>query len=183
MGAHNGGKDIENVFFAVGFGLLGFMMKMKEKVTVDLKVNGQKVCATVSVQTMLLTFLRDELKLTGTKNGCSTNHCGACMVLVNGEAVKSCGLPMRKLQDADILTIEGLSEGRQLHPIQAAFLSAGAVQCGFCTPGMIISTKALLEKNPNPTEEEIRMELRHNTCRRHFCIAARRKSAASCFSG
>jgi len=137
----------------------------REKQTINLKVNGRKISPSVPARTMLLTFLRDELKLTGTKNGCSTNHCGACIVLVNGKAKKSCCLPMRKLQNADILTIEGLADGQQLHPIQAAFLASGGVQCGFCTPGMILSTKALLDKNPDPTEEEIRLGLQHNICR------------------
>ena len=138
---------------------------MTEKLTVDFSVNGDQITATVTERTKLLTFLRDELKLTGTKNGCSTNHCGACMVLVDGKAVKSCSLPMRKLQNANILTIEGLSDGQRLHPVQAAFLAAGAVQCGFCTPGMILSAKALLDQIPDATEDDIRSGLRHNMCR------------------
>lgn len=137
----------------------------QEKRAVNLRINGQEISESVYGRTMLLTFLRDELKLTGTKNGCSTNHCGACMVLVNGKAVKSCSLPMHKLQDAEVMTIEGLSDGQPLHPIQAAFLAAGGVQCGFCTPGMILSTKALLDNKPDPTEEEIRLGLQHNICR------------------
>ena len=138
---------------------------MAGKLTIDLRVNDQKIRASVTERTKLLTFLRDELKLTGTKNGCSTNHCGACMVLVDGKAVKSCSLPMRKLQNANILTIEGLSDGQRLHPVQAAFLAAGAVQCGFCTPGMILSAKALLDQIPDATEDDIRSGLRHNICR------------------
>jgi CO/xanthine dehydrogenase Mo-binding subunit/aerobic-type carbon monoxide dehydrogenase small subunit (CoxS/CutS family) len=134
-------------------------------VTVNLTINGKKMRPTLPAGTTLLRFLRDELKLTGTKNGCSTNHCGACMVLVNGEATKSCLLQMRKLENADIVTIEGLSERGVLHPIQAAFLAAGAVQCGFCTPGMIVATKAFLDANPDPAEEEIREGLKDNICR------------------
>jgi len=138
---------------------------MEQAVTVQLTVNGKKKSPTVSPETTLLRFLRDELRLTGTKNGCSTNHCGACVVLVNGKATKSCLLRMPGLQNAEIVTIEGLSEPGVLHPIQAAFLAAGAVQCGFCTPGMIIATKSLLDVNPDPTEEEIRDGLKDNICR------------------
>jgi CO/xanthine dehydrogenase Mo-binding subunit/aerobic-type carbon monoxide dehydrogenase small subunit (CoxS/CutS family) len=132
---------------------------------VSFTVNGTKVEPDLPSETTLLRFLRDELGLTGTKNGCSTNHCGACTVLVNGKPRKSCLLQIRRLQDADIITIEGLSTPGVLHPIQAAFLAAGAVQCGFCTAGMIIATKALLDANPDPSEEEIREGLKNNVCR------------------
>ncbi len=134
-------------------------------VSIPLVVNGEKIEADVPPETTLLRFLRDELKLTGTKNGCGTNHCGACTVLVNGKASKSCLLPMRRLRHSDVLTVEGLSEPGILHPIQAAFLAAGAVQCGFCTPGMIMATKALLDANPDPSEEDIREGLAENICR------------------
>jgi len=134
-------------------------------VTVHLTVNGEKMRPTLEPQRTLLSFLRDEMRLTGPKNGCGTNHCGACTVLVNGKARKSCLLPLRRLKDAEVVTIEGLSEPGVLHPIQAAFLAAGAVQCGFCTPGMIIATKALLDANPDPTEQEIRDGLKQNICR------------------
>ncbi len=134
-------------------------------VPIPLTVNGKKIDAIVPPDTTLLRFLRDELGLTGTKNGCSTNHCGACTVLVNGRATRSCLLPMHKLRHAEVLTIEGLAEPGVLHPIQAAFLAAGAVQCGFCTPGMIMATKALLDANPDPTEEDIRAGLEDNICR------------------
>ncbi len=138
---------------------------MQETVTIHLTVNGKKMSSTVPPETTLLRFLRDELRLTGTKDGCSTNHCGACRVLVNGKATKSCLLQMRRLQNAEILTIEGLAEADALHPIQAAFLAAGAVQCGFCTPGMIIAAKALLDAKPDPSEEQIREGLKQNICR------------------
>jgi CO/xanthine dehydrogenase Mo-binding subunit/aerobic-type carbon monoxide dehydrogenase small subunit (CoxS/CutS family) len=134
-------------------------------ITIPLTVNGKKVNPTLPPEMTLLRFLRDELGLTGTKSGCGTNHCGACTVLVNGKATKSCLLPMRRLHDADVITIEGLSAPGVLHPIQAAFLAAGAVQCGFCTPGMIMATKALLDANPEPTETEIRQGLKDNICR------------------
>lgn len=138
---------------------------MKAIHQVDFSLNGQRISTAVADQTMLLDFLRDKLRLTGAKNGCGTGHCGACTVLVDGRAVKSCNLPVRKLQHAEVLTIEGLSDGKRLHPIQAAFLAAGAVQCGFCTPGMILSAKALLDKNPDPGETEILTAMRHNVCR------------------
>jgi CO/xanthine dehydrogenase Mo-binding subunit/aerobic-type carbon monoxide dehydrogenase small subunit (CoxS/CutS family) len=134
-------------------------------VTVSLSVNGKAINPTVTPETTLLRFLRDELGLTGAKNGCSTNHCGACTVLVNGKATKSCLLRVARLDNSEILTIEGLSPADVLHPIQTAFLAAGAVQCGFCTPGMIMATKALLDVNPDPTEAEIREGLRNNICR------------------
>jgi CO/xanthine dehydrogenase Mo-binding subunit/aerobic-type carbon monoxide dehydrogenase small subunit (CoxS/CutS family) len=134
-------------------------------VTVPLTVNGNRIDATVPPETTLLEFLRDELRLTGAKNGCGTNHCGACTVLVNGEPTKSCLLRVAKLRDAQILTIEGLSQPGVLHPIQAAFLAAGAVQCGFCTPGMIMRTKALLDACPHPSDEDIRQGLKDNICR------------------
>jgi CO/xanthine dehydrogenase Mo-binding subunit/aerobic-type carbon monoxide dehydrogenase small subunit (CoxS/CutS family) len=134
-------------------------------ITIPLTVNGKEVSPTLPPETTLLRLLRDELRLTGTKNGCGTNHCGACMVLVNGKATKSCLLQVGRLHNADVVTIEGLSTPGVLHPIQAAFLAAGAVQCGFCTPGMIIAAKALLDANPDPSEEEIRQGLRDNICR------------------
>ncbi len=132
---------------------------------IPLTVNGKRIETTVPPEMTLLRFLRDDLRLTGPKNGCGTNHCGACMVLVNGKATKSCLLKVGKLRDAEIVTIEGLSEPGPLHPIQAAFLAAGAVQCGFCTPGMIIATKALLDAKPGLTEAEIRQGLKGNICR------------------
>jgi CO/xanthine dehydrogenase Mo-binding subunit/aerobic-type carbon monoxide dehydrogenase small subunit (CoxS/CutS family) len=134
-------------------------------ITVSLTVNGASINPTVTPETTLLKFLRDELGLTGTKNGCSTNHCGACTVLVDGKATKSCLLRVARLDNSEIVTIEGLSAPGVLHPIQAAFLAAGAVQCGFCTPGMIMATKALLDANPDPTEAEIREGLKNNVCR------------------
>lgn len=133
--------------------------------TIPLTVNRKEMDVTLPPEMTLLRFLRDELRLTGPKNGCGTNHCGACMVLVNGKATKSCLLKVGRLHDAEIVTIEGLSEPGLLHPIQAAFLAAGAVQCGFCTPGMIIATKALLDAKPSPTEAEIREGLKGNICR------------------
>ena len=132
---------------------------------VELNVNGRKREVAVEKNWTLLRALRDGLKLTGTKCGCSTGDCGACMVIIDGEAVRSCLVRAVNLQGKKIETIEGVSDGLQLHPIQQAFIDAGAVQCGFCIPGMIMSAKALLDKNPSPTEEEARAAIEPNLCR------------------
>lgn len=113
----------------------------------------------------LLSVLRNHLRLTGTKRGCGTNDCGACKVIIDGKAVNSCVTLAKNLEGKKIETIEGLEKCGHLHPIQQAFIDAGAVQCGFCTPGMIMCAKALLDQNPNPTEEEIRLALDNNLCR------------------
>lgn len=113
----------------------------------------------------LLSVLRDQLDLTGAKCGCGTGDCGACTVLLDGEAVRSCIVPVKNAVGKQITTIEGLARGSELHPIQRAFVERGAIQCGFCTPGMILAAKALLDHNPNPTEDEIRAALRFNLCR------------------
>lgn len=113
----------------------------------------------------LLSVLRNHLRLTGTKCGCGTNDCGACKVIIDGKAINSCVSLVKNLEGKKIETIEGLEKDGHLHPIQQSFIDAGAVQCGFCTPGMIMCAKALLDQNPNPTEEEIRLALDHNLCR------------------
>jgi len=113
----------------------------------------------------LLYLLREVLGLTGTKYGCGTNDCGACKVLVDGKAVNSCVIPAKNLDGKSVVTIEGLQENGQLNILQQAFVDAGAIQCGFCTPGMIISATALLRENPDPSEEEIRKALDGNLCR------------------
>jgi len=128
-------------------------------------LNGEKIEAREGPEMTLLRYLRDRRGLTGTKNGCSTNHCGACMVLVNGQPTKSCLLKLSSIDGKTIETVEGLSREGKLHPIQAAFLASGAVQCGFCTPGMILATKALLAKIPDPTGAQIREALKPNICR------------------
>lgn len=157
---------------------------MENKINIDLTVNGKPVTATVPTKANLLdflgekkmtppsanklslmNFLREDLRLTGTKNGCGTDHCGSCMVLVNGQAKMSCLLRMENLENADVVTIEGIAEPGDLHPIQAAYMSSGGTQCGFCTPGMIMATKALLDNNPNPTDEEIMDGLKDVICR------------------
>lgn len=133
----------------------------------DLKctVNGKKVEKTIPSDMMLLTFLREELGLTGTKEGCGGGECGACTVLVDGENANSCIFPAIQADGKEILTIEGVEADGELSKIQKSFLEHGAVQCGFCTPGMVMSAKALLMKNPHPTEEEIRRAMSGNLCR------------------
>ncbi len=113
----------------------------------------------------LLEVLRNQLGLTGTKYGCGCGECGACTVLVDGKPVLSCLTLAVTARDKSILTIEGLAKGNALHPIQKSFVDSGAIQCGFCTPGMILSTKALLEEKPNPTKEEVKERLLGNLCR------------------
>jgi aerobic-type carbon monoxide dehydrogenase small subunit (CoxS/CutS family) len=130
-----------------------------------INVNGKQQRFDVEPNTLLLNLIRDEMSLTGTKYGCGIGECGACTVLLDGDAVLAC---MMLAVDADghrVDTVEGLSDGNKLHPIQQAYLDEGAVQCGFCTPGFIMSTKALLDKNPNPNEAEIREYLNGNICR------------------
>lgn len=138
---------------------------MTEEKSIRFFVNGKPVNANVSPEKTLLSYLRDELGLTGTKNGCSTGHCGACMVFIDNKPVKSCVTKVSNLENKQIITIEGLTKEGELSPIQASFLASGAVQCGFCTPGLIVATHALLVRTPNPTEEEIREGLKYNICR------------------
>mgnify|MGYP001107128320 FL=1 len=113
----------------------------------------------------LLKFIRDDLKLKGTKDGCGIGRCGACTVLVNGAPKRACRLTLKQVEGKEVLTIEGLGTRNSLHPIQQAFIDAGAIQCGFCTPGMILASKALLDKVPEPNEEEIKRALSANLCR------------------
>jgi carbon-monoxide dehydrogenase small subunit len=110
-------------------------------------------------------FLRYRLELTGTKEGCETGDCGACTVLVNGKAVNSCLILALKADGAEVTTVEGLGDVGQLHPLQQAFVDQGAVQCGFCTPGMMMAAKALLDEQPNPSEDDVRLALAGNLCR------------------
>lgn len=132
---------------------------------IRLTVNGKKYEIAVNPNETLLEMLRDGLDLTGTKEGCGEGDCGACAVLMDGKAVNSCLVLAAGADGRDILTIEGIAEGGKLHPIQEAFVEKGAIQCGFCTPGMIISGKALLDRNPHPSEEETRIALSGNLCR------------------
>lgn len=133
--------------------------------TIEVTVNGEQVHATVPARRMLSDFLRDDLHLTGTKRGCETGTCGACSVLVDGHVIKSClGLAVHA-DGKQVTTVEGLAEGQQLHPLQEAFLQCGGLQCGYCTPGFLMASRALLSKNPSPTEAQVREGLSGNLCR------------------
>jgi carbon-monoxide dehydrogenase small subunit len=136
---------------------------MKQLVT--LRVNGETYELPVDVRRTLLEVLRDELSLTGTKEGCDTGDCGACTVLLDGIPIASCLTLAVEAQGKEISTIEGLAREGQLHPLQRAFIDHGAIQCGFCTPGIIMSAKALLDKKPQPTEAEVREAISGNYCR------------------
>lgn len=136
---------------------------MKERIV--LTVNGESVEVYVEPWKTLQQVLHDELELTGTKEGCDTGHCGACTVLIDGKAVKSCLVLAPLARGKDIRTIEGLASEEKLHPLQQAFIDHFAVQCGFCIPGMIMTAKALLDENPNPTEEEVRDGIHGVLCR------------------
>ena len=132
---------------------------------INLTVNGEKRTLDITPYTRLLDLLREDLGLTGAKEGCGKGECGACTVIMNGELTPSCLVPAPQADGAEIITIEGLKMGDQLHPIQESFIEAGAVQCGFCIPGMVLAGKRLLDKNPNPTEKEVRYGLAGNICR------------------
>ncbi len=129
------------------------------------KLNGREVEAEVEPNTLLLNLLREQFHLTGAKYGCGIGECGACTVLLDGEPILSCLTLAVEVDGREVTTIEGLAGDGELHPLQRAFLEEGAVQCGFCTPGMILTAKALLEENPNPSEDEIREYLKGNLCR------------------
>ena len=134
-------------------------------VTVTLTVNGVARTVTTDPQRPLLDVLREDLHLTGAKYGCGEGRCGACTVLMDGKPARSCVVPMSLADKKSITTIEGLAKGDSLHPVQEAFLEEGAMQCGYCTPGMILSAVALLQDKPNPTDEEIVAGMNGNICR------------------
>jgi carbon-monoxide dehydrogenase small subunit len=133
--------------------------------TLTMTVNGQDVTIEVEADELLVDALRERLGLIGTKIGCNEGECGACTVIMDGEAVLSCLIPALRAQGRNILTIEGLSDGDKLHPLQQAFVEYGAVQCGYCTPGFILSAKALLDRNPQPNRDEIKEAIAGNLCR------------------
>jgi len=133
--------------------------------SITLTVNGRPYAVEVDPSRTLVEVLRDDLGLMGTKCGCGEGECGACTVVMDGKTVTSCLVPAIQAHGADILTIEGMAKGDTLHPIQEAFVEAGAVQCGFCTPGFVLSTLVLLQRFPRPTEEQIREGLAGNLCR------------------
>ncbi len=136
---------------------------MKE--TISFKLNGKSTTLDVEGDRKLLWVLRTDLGLTGTKYGCGRSLCGACTVVVGKEAVRSCMLPVRQVRGKEVTTIEGLAQGEKLHPLQNAFAEYGAVQCGFCTPGMIMNAYAMLLKNPKLTRDQIIMGMENNLCR------------------
>jgi carbon-monoxide dehydrogenase small subunit len=134
-------------------------------VPLTLTVNGKSVTRSIDPRTLLVQFLREQLQLTGTHVGCDTAQCGACTVHMNGRAIKACSMLALQVQGSEITTIEGLSKGGELHPMQAAFRECHGLQCGFCTPGMVMSAVQLLADNPKANEEEIREALDGNICR------------------
>lgn len=137
-------------------------MKKKE---IRFTLNGKPYALSVKPWRTLLELIREDLSFTGTKEGCGQGECGSCTVIMGGKTVNSCLVPALEADNQEIITIEGLVDGDNLHPIQDAFVEQAGMQCGFCTPGMIISAKALLDKNPNPSEEEIREGIAGNFCR------------------
>lgn len=128
-------------------------------------VNGDSYEITVKPRETLLEVLREKLKLTGTKKGCDLGDCGACVVILEGKPISSCLVLAIDVRDKEITTIEGLADGEELHSVQNAFIEYGAIQCGFCTPGMVLTAKAFLDENPNPTEDEIKEAISGNICR------------------
>ncbi len=138
---------------------------MIKKYELQMNLNGKDVSMEIEACALLLDVIREQLGLTGTKVGCEEGECGACTVLVDGVPVDSCMFPARKASGRSVVTIEGLAQGDELHPLQQAFLDHGAVQCGYCTPGVLLTAAALLETNPHPTEDEIRQAIAGNLCR------------------
>ena len=134
-------------------------------IKVSINVNVINYTKDIDPSIRLIDFLRDDLKLKGTKEGCGEGECGACTVIVNGKAINSCLMLASSADGKNVITIEGVSDKDKLHPIQEAFMEVGAIQCGYCTPGMILSAKALLDEKPNASEEEIKVSLSGNLCR------------------
>ena len=141
------------------------VLRMGNELVVNVKVNDRQYKRTVEPRMLLVDFLRDELGLTGTHIGCDTGHCGACTVMLNGVTVKSCLLLATQANNSEIKTIEGVAVDGKLHPLQEAFIEQQALQCGYCTPGMILSSLFLLQRNPNPNDEEIKRGIEGNLCR------------------
>ena len=136
---------------------------MKQRFVI--RINGVERGVECGHERLLLDVLREDLRLTGTKNGCGIGACGSCTVLVDGKPKRACRVKVSDVDSCEITTIEGLMDGDRLHPIQQAFIDCGAIQCGFCTPGMVLTAKALLDENPSPTRDEIKSALRGNLCR------------------
>ena len=138
---------------------------MAKTYPLQMNLNGKNVGTTVEASATLSTVLREKLGLTGTKIGCEEGECGACTVLVDGQPINSCIYPALKAAGRRVLTVEGLARGDELHPLQRAFVEHGAVQCGYCTPGILLSAVALLDRNPHPSDAEIRRAISGNLCR------------------
>ncbi len=134
-------------------------------VQVTCKINGKEYSGMAEPRTLLVHFIRDDLNLTGTHIGCDTGHCGACTIMINGKAIKSCMVLTVQAEGANMTTVEGLADGDKLHPIQEAFWENHGLQCGYCTPGMLIAGIYLLQRNPDPTDQEIRRGIEGNLCR------------------
>src|SRR5918911_4912139 len=141
------------------------MSDTPNKIRVNCTVNGEAATFEAYPLTRLLDALREQLRLTGTKEGCGEGECGACSVLIDGELVNSCLVPLLQVEGAHVHTIEGLTDGAELHAVQAAFIEAGGAQCGICTPGMVLAAISLLEHTPQPTVDDIRQGLAGNLCR------------------
>ena len=138
---------------------------MSQMIKVAITVNGQQTTATVEPRTLLVQYLRDNLNLTATNIGCDTSSCGACTVHLNGEAVKSCTILAVQADGENVTTVEGLANGNEMHPMQQAFMANHGLQCGYCTPGMVMAAISLVKDIPNPTEEDVRIGLEGNLCR------------------
>jgi aerobic carbon-monoxide dehydrogenase small subunit len=145
--------------------MLAHLLSMSSTHTVELKVNGEARRVEVFPMARLLDVLREQLQLTGTKEGCGEGECGACTVIINGQIVNSCLVPVAQVDGAEITTIEGVAVKDQLHAVQQAFIDHGGAQCGICTPGMVLAAVDLLKRNPEPTENDIRNGLAGNLCR------------------
>ncbi len=159
---------------------------MTNRIVIDVSINGERQDVLADERDSLLDMLRDRIGLTGSKEGCNNGNCGACSVILNGRLVNSCLVMAAELDGTEVLTVEGLAAADQLHPMQQAFLDEAALQCGICTPGLLVSAKALLDENPDPTEHEVRFWLAGNLCRctgydkiiRAVMVAAERMRAA-----
>jgi len=155
-------------------------------ISISLTVNGKAVTAEVEPHTLLVQFLRDQLRLTGTHIGCDTAQCGACTIHLNGRAIKSCNILAVQAEGANVITIEGLAPNGELHPMQAAFRNCHGLQCGFCTPGMVMSATALIQSQPDASEADVRSQLDGNFCRctgYHNIVKAVLEGAAGMKSG
>jgi len=141
------------------------MDKAIEPVAIDVTINGQRYQREVEPRMLLVQLIRDELRLTGTHIGCDTTYCGACTILLNGDPVKSCTVLAVQADQGEVLTVEGLAQNGELHPLQKAFSEHHGLQCGYCTPGMLMSSYALLANNPTPSRQEIRKGIAGNLCR------------------